>query len=67
MDRDEGRIQAYALCQELHGQLKKQTDEFQSFMVGIRAAIGLAIRRKSFAHPAILDGHSFQFSSGFAT
>eukprot|EP00435_Cladocopium_sp_Y103_P054439 s1077_g17.t1 len=31
---------AYGLCQELHGQLKKQTDEFQSFMVGIRATIG---------------------------
>lgn len=31
---------AYGLCQELHGQLKKQTDEFQSFMVGVRASIG---------------------------
>lgn len=31
---------AYGLCQELHSQLKKQTDEFQSFMVGVRASIG---------------------------
>ena len=43
IDRDERRIEAYGLCQELHSQLKKQTDEFQSFMVGVRASIGLAV------------------------
>eukprot|EP00434_Breviolum_minutum_P029408 symbB.v1.2.026006.t2/scaffold2565.1/size76241/2 len=31
---------AIGLCEDLHAQLKKQTDEFQKFMIRIRATVG---------------------------